>query len=59
MILDGEMDKYPEAAFNLKGNIDDVIAAGEKMLTKIMQLGTKNSEGKIADNAKKKNEIKL
>jgi F-type H+-transporting ATPase subunit beta len=33
MILDGEMDKYPEAAFNLKGNIDDVIAAGEKMLT--------------------------
>ncbi len=32
MIMDGEMDKYPEAAFNLKGNIDDVIEAGEKML---------------------------
>lgn len=32
MILDGELDKYPEAAFNLKGGIDDVIAAGEKML---------------------------
>jgi F-type H+-transporting ATPase subunit beta len=32
MILDGEMDKYPEAAFNLKGNIEDVIEAGEKML---------------------------
>ncbi len=32
MILDGEMDQYPEAAFNLKGNIDDVIEAGEKML---------------------------
>ena len=32
MILDGEMDKYPEAAFNLKGSIEDVIAAGEKML---------------------------
>jgi len=32
MILDGEMDKYPEAAFNLKGGIDDVIEAGEKML---------------------------
>ncbi|MNV17385.1 ATP synthase subunit beta [compost metagenome] len=32
MILDGEMDKYPEAAFNLKGGIEDVIAAGEKML---------------------------
>jgi F-type H+-transporting ATPase subunit beta len=32
MILDGEMDKYPEAAFNLKGSIEDVVAAGEKML---------------------------
>ncbi|MFT4660741.1 MAG: F-type H+-transporting ATPase subunit beta [Patiriisocius sp.] len=32
MILDGEMDKYPEAAFNLKGGIEDVIEAGEKML---------------------------
>ena len=31
-ILDGEYDKYPEAAFNLKGGIEDVIAAGEKML---------------------------
>lgn len=32
MILDGELDKYPEAAFNLKGNIEEVIEAGEKML---------------------------
>jgi hypothetical protein len=32
MILDGELDKYPEAAFNLKGSIDEVIEAGEKML---------------------------
>jgi len=32
MILNGELDKYPEAAFNLKGSIDDVIEAGEKML---------------------------
>jgi F-type H+-transporting ATPase subunit beta len=32
MILDGEMDKYPEAAFNLKGSISDVVTAGEKML---------------------------
>lgn len=32
MILDGEMDKYPEAAFNLKGSIEEVIEAGEKML---------------------------
>ncbi|MBM3429620.1 MAG: F0F1 ATP synthase subunit beta [Bacteroidetes bacterium] len=31
-ILDGKYDKYPEAAFNLKGGIEDVIAAGEKML---------------------------
>ncbi|MFW5656039.1 MAG: F0F1 ATP synthase subunit beta [Bacteroidota bacterium] len=32
MILNGEVDKYPEAAFNLKGTIEDVIEAGEKML---------------------------
>ena len=32
MILSGELDKYPEAAFNLKGTIDEVIEAGEKML---------------------------
>jgi F-type H+-transporting ATPase subunit beta len=32
MIMDGELDKYPEAAFNLKGSIEEVIAAGEKML---------------------------
>nr|MBS0036908.1 F0F1 ATP synthase subunit beta [Saprospiraceae bacterium] len=32
MIIDGELDKYPEAAFNLKGGIDEVIQAGDKML---------------------------
>lgn len=32
MIMDGEVDQYPEAAFNLKGSIEDVIKAGEKML---------------------------
>ena len=32
MILDGEVDQYPEAAFNLKGSIDEVIEEGEKML---------------------------
>lgn len=32
MILDGELDQYPEAAFNLKGSIEEVIEAGEKML---------------------------
>jgi F-type H+-transporting ATPase subunit beta len=31
MILDGEMDDYPEAAFNLKGTIEEVREAGEKM----------------------------
>ncbi len=31
-ILDGKYDQYPESAFNLKGGIEDVIAAGEKML---------------------------
>ncbi len=32
MILEGEMDNYPEAAFNLKGSIEEVKEAGEKML---------------------------
>ncbi len=32
MILDGELDHLPEAAFNLKGSIEDVIETGEKML---------------------------
>ena len=32
MIMDGEVDQYPESAFNLKGNMDDVIEAGEKMI---------------------------
>jgi F-type H+-transporting ATPase subunit beta len=31
-ILDGKYDQYPEAAFNLKGGIQDVVDAGEKML---------------------------
>jgi F-type H+-transporting ATPase subunit beta len=32
MILDGELDEYPEGAFTYKGTIDEVIEAGEKML---------------------------
>lgn len=32
MILDGELDQYPEAAFNLVGDIDAAIAKGEKLL---------------------------
>ena len=32
MIMDGKVDQYPEAAFNLKGTIEEAIEAGEKML---------------------------
>ncbi len=32
MIMDGEVDQYPEAAFNLVGSIEDAIAKGQKML---------------------------
>jgi F-type H+-transporting ATPase subunit beta len=32
MILDGEVDEYPEAAFNLVGTIEDAIEKGKKML---------------------------
>jgi len=32
MIIDGEVDEYPESAFNLKGTIEDVIEAGKKIL---------------------------
>ena len=32
MILNGEVDEYPEAAFNLVGTIDDAIAKGKKIL---------------------------
>ena len=33
MIMDGELDHIPEAAFNLKGSIEEAIEAGEKMLS--------------------------
>ena len=32
MIMDGEVDEYPEAAFNLVGNIDDAMAKGKKLM---------------------------
>ncbi|MEZ4906307.1 MAG: F0F1 ATP synthase subunit beta [Saprospiraceae bacterium] len=32
MILNGDMDKYPEVVFNLKGTIEEVMEAGEKIL---------------------------
>ncbi|MBQ9470811.1 MAG: F0F1 ATP synthase subunit beta [Bacteroidales bacterium] len=37
MIMDGEVDKYPEAAFNLVGTIEEAIAKGEKMLAESKQ----------------------
>ncbi len=35
MILNGEVDKYPEAAFNLVGSIEEAMAKGEKMLAEV------------------------
>lgn len=35
MIMDGEVDQYPEAAFNLKGSIEDAIETGKKMLEEV------------------------
>ncbi|MFI5150676.1 MAG: F0F1 ATP synthase subunit beta [Bacteroidia bacterium] len=32
MIMDGKVDEYPEAAFNLVGSIEDAIEKGKKML---------------------------
>jgi F-type H+-transporting ATPase subunit beta len=32
MIMEGEVDKYPEAAFNLVGTIEDAIEKGEKLM---------------------------
>jgi F-type H+/Na+-transporting ATPase subunit beta len=35
MIMDGELDHLPEAAFNLVGTIEQAIAKGEKMLAEV------------------------
>jgi len=32
MIMDGEVDQYPEAAFNLVGGIEEAIEKGEKLI---------------------------
>jgi F-type H+/Na+-transporting ATPase subunit beta len=32
MIMDGEVDNYPEAAFNLVGNIEQAIEKGERLI---------------------------
>ncbi len=33
MIMDGEVDKYPESAFNMVGTIEEAIEKGEKVLS--------------------------
>jgi F-type H+/Na+-transporting ATPase subunit beta len=35
MIIDGECDEYPEAAFNLVGTIEEAIEKGKKMLAEV------------------------
>ncbi len=35
MIMDGEVDKYPEGAFNLVGTIEEAIEKGEKLLAEV------------------------
>jgi F-type H+-transporting ATPase subunit beta len=35
MILSGDVDKYPEAAFHMVGTIEDAIAKGEKLLAAV------------------------
>ena len=37
MIMDGEVDKYPESAFNLVGTIDEAIEKGDKILNEITE----------------------
>jgi len=32
MIMEGEVDEYPEAAFNLVGTIEDAIEKGKKLI---------------------------
>jgi F-type H+/Na+-transporting ATPase subunit beta len=37
MIMDGEVDEYPEAAFNLVGTIEEAIEKGKKLLAEAAQ----------------------
>ncbi|MBN3036587.1 MAG: F0F1 ATP synthase subunit beta [Bacteroidales bacterium] len=37
MIMDGEVDEYPEAAFNYVGTIDEAIEKGKKMLSETVE----------------------
>ena len=38
MIMDGELDEYPEAAFNLVGTIEEAIEKGKKMIARNQSL---------------------
>jgi len=46
MIMDGELDEYPESAFNLVGTIDDAIEKGKKLLDEQEQ---RNKEKEAAE----------
>jgi F-type H+-transporting ATPase subunit beta len=35
MIINGDVDEYPEAAFNLVGTIEDAIEKGKKMIAEV------------------------
>jgi len=37
MIMDGEVDEYPESAFNLVGTIEEAIAKGKKLMAESSQ----------------------
>lgn len=39
MILDGEVDKYPEAAFHLVGTIEEAMEKGEKLISESASTG--------------------
>ncbi len=44
MILDGEVDQYPESAFNLVGTIEEAIEKGKKMLAEAEEKETAEAE---------------
>jgi F-type H+-transporting ATPase subunit beta len=35
MIMDGEVDQFPEAAFNMVGTIEQAIEKGEKLFSDV------------------------
>ncbi len=49
MILDGEVDQYPEAAFNLVGTIDEAIEKGKQLLAESEEQDKKEAEEAAAE----------